>query len=102
VRTSTAPRIEITPATTGLSEQDFGNFYGGGADALAWHMAPITVAGRRYEGYAAGGNGGQQLIVFPELDMVVVFTGGNYGQGGIWSRWRQQIIGDLIVPTLRD
>jgi hypothetical protein len=24
----------------------------------------------------------------PELDLVVVFTGGNYRQGGIWGRWR--------------
>jgi CubicO group peptidase (beta-lactamase class C family) len=102
VRASTTPRIEVSPATTGLSDDEFGNFYGRGADALAWHMAPITVAGRRYKGYQASGNGGQLLIVYPELDMTVVFTGGNYRQGGIWGRWPQQIVGDLIVPTLRD
>lgn len=102
VRASTTPRIEVTPATTGLSEEEFANFYGAGADALAWHMAPITVGGRRYEGYQASGNGGQLLIVYPELDMTIVFTGGNYRQGGIWGRWAQQIVGDIIAPTLRD
>ena len=33
VRTSTAPRMAISPATTGYSEEEFGNYYGGGADA---------------------------------------------------------------------
>jgi CubicO group peptidase (beta-lactamase class C family) len=42
VATSTAPAIEISPATTGLDEDTFGNFYGGkgpegyARDALAW------------------------------------------------------------------
>jgi CubicO group peptidase (beta-lactamase class C family) len=31
-----------------------------------------------YRSYSARGWGGQCIIVFPELDMVVVFTGGNY------------------------
>jgi hypothetical protein len=49
----------------------------------------------------ATGNGGQVLIVAPDLDMVVVFTGGNYRQGGIWGRWGDEIIGAEIVPTMR-
>lgn len=65
-------------------------------------MVSVTAGGRRYDGYSASGNGGQLLIVFPQLDMTVVFTGGNYGQGGIWGRRAQQIVGDIIVPTLRD
>ncbi len=28
--------------------------------------------------FRANGWGGQAIMVFPELDMVVVFTGGNY------------------------
>ena len=30
--------------------------------------------------FHAGGWGGQEIMVFPELDMVVVFTGGNYAK----------------------
>jgi CubicO group peptidase (beta-lactamase class C family) len=100
IAASTAPRIAVTPATTGLSPAEFGNFYGEGADGLAWHRFAITAGGRRYEGYQAGGNGGQLLLVLPELDLTAVFTGGNYGQGGIWSRWPQQIIGDMIIPGI--
>ena len=101
VKDSTAPRVEITPATTGLTAEQFGEFYGGGADAYAWHGFSVKSGDRAYEGYQATGNGGQVLIVVPELDLVVVFTGGNYGQGGIWSRWGAETIGGQIIPTLR-
>jgi len=101
VRASTTPRIEITPATTGMSEEEFGNAYIRGADGLAWHGVTVTSGGRTYRGYSAGGNGGQLLLVFPELDLTAVLTGGNYGQGGIWLRWPQQIIGDQVIPAVR-
>jgi hypothetical protein len=39
--------------------------------------------------------------VVPELALTVVFTGGNYIQGGIWGRWRQEIVGDQIIPAIR-
>lgn len=101
VAASTAPRIRITPATTGYSEEEFGNYYGEGADALAWHMSPLTVGGRTVAGYSASGNGGQVLLVIPEYELAVVFTGGNYRQGGVWGRWGQQIVGDRIIPAIR-
>lgn len=100
VEESTRPWAEITPATTGLSEEDFGNFYGRGKDGLAWHLGELTSAGRTYRTYGAGGNGGQVVVVIPDLDLVVAYTGGNYGQGGVWGRWGQQIIGDKIIPAI--
>jgi hypothetical protein len=33
---------------------------------------------------------------------VVTFTGANYGQGGIWGHWRDNIVGTLIAPAIRD
>ena len=99
---STTPLMDITPETTGLSAEDFGNYYGGGRDALAWHTTALTAGGRTYPGYLASGNGGQLLVVIPELDLTAVITGGNYRQGGIWSRWPQRLIGDAIIPTLRN
>ena len=100
VASSTKPRMAITPETTGYSAEDFGNYYGEGADALAWHMNPLKVRGRTVTGYAATGNGGQVLLVIPEYDLAVVFTGGNYRQGGVWGRWGQQIIGDQVIPAI--
>ncbi len=100
VQQSTAPRMTITPATTGLSPDEFGNFYLEGADGLAWHRMPIHSGDRSYDAYAATGNGGQLLYVVPELDLTAVFTGGNYLQGGIWLRWADQLLGGQIIPAI--
>lgn len=101
VADSTQPKVQVSPATTGLSEEDFSNFYLRAADGLAWHLNTLRSGGHTYRTYGATGNGGQLLVVVPELDLAVVFTGGNYRQGGVWLRWPQQIIGDKIIPGIR-
>jgi CubicO group peptidase (beta-lactamase class C family) len=102
VERSTAPCAEISPATTGLDPEAFGNSYGGGGqDGLAWHLGTLSSGGHKYKTYATSGNGGQMVIVVPEADLAVAFTGGNYGQGQVWTRWPQQIIGDIIIPALK-
>jgi CubicO group peptidase (beta-lactamase class C family) len=100
VAQSTLARVHISPATTGISPEDFGNFYGEGDDAYTWHLGGVSSATRNYPGYAATGNGGQVLIVIPELGLTVVFTGGNYRQGGIWGRWGNEIVGGEIIPAI--
>jgi len=101
VKDSTAPHVQINPATTGLSPEAFGNAYIESSDGYAWHLNSLKVGDRIFRDYEAGGNGGQQVIVVPDADLVVAFTGGNFGQGGIWLRWRQQFIGDQILPAIR-
>lgn len=97
---STTPRIEISPATTGLTAEEFSNFYNGGVDGYAWHLQSITAGDRTYRAYLATGNGGQVLVIVPELDLTVLFTGGNYMYGGIWSKWSQEIVGGEIIPAI--
>jgi len=101
VKESTAPHMDITPATTGMSGEEFQNSYAPGADAWAWHLSELRSGGRMYKEYEASGNGGQLLIVVPDADLIVVFTGGNYMQGGIWGRWRHTIVADQIIPAIR-
>jgi CubicO group peptidase (beta-lactamase class C family) len=98
VAQSTASRVVINPQTTGLTPDNFSNVYIPGEDGYAWHLKTFTVAGHSYAAYGAGGNGGQLLIVIPALDMVIAFTGGNYGQGGIWSKWRDEIVPNESFP----
>jgi CubicO group peptidase (beta-lactamase class C family) len=101
VTQSTMPRAEISPVTTGLDPNQFSNFYIAGNDALAWHSNGVRSGERTYREYAATGNGGQLLIVIPDFDLAVVLTAGNYGQGGIWTQWRNNIVGAEIIPAIR-
>jgi CubicO group peptidase (beta-lactamase class C family) len=43
-----------------------------------WWILDYTVNDQTVHSYSARGWGGQQIVVFPELNAVVVFTGGNY------------------------
>lgn len=100
VTRSTAPHVHISPTTTGLSSEQFSQVYNEGDDGYAWHLSDLRAGERTYHAYGASGNGGQLLIVVPDLDLVVVFTGGNQRQGGIWSRWGSEIIPREIIPAI--
>lgn len=45
-----------------------------------WWTSELDNSGQETNMFRAGGWGGQEIMVFPELDMVVVFTGGNYAE----------------------
>ncbi len=101
VKVSTSPKMEISPATTGMSAEDFENAYVPAKDAYAWHLTELRSGERTYHGYLASGNGGQLLIVVPELELAVVFTAGNYGQFWIWGRFTSDIVPKEIIPAIR-
>jgi CubicO group peptidase (beta-lactamase class C family) len=101
VKLSTSPQIEISPATTGLDPKEFPNYYVPAVDAHAWHLTELDSGGRTYRGYLAAGNGGQLLIVLPELELAVVFTAGNYRQFSIWGRFTSEIVPKEIIPAIR-
>lgn len=48
--------------------------------------------------YYAVGNGGQQIIVAPSLDMVAVFTGSNYNTSGTYP---QMLFDRFVLPAVR-
>lgn len=100
VRESTRSFIEITPETTGTDQETFDNNYPGGGQGYIWRTDIVRAGDTTYRSYEASGNGGQLVIVVPELDLAVAMTGGNYGQGVVWSRWRNRIVGGLVIPAL--
>ena len=71
-----------------------------GMDGYAWHLNTLKSGGRTYSEYEANGNGGQLLMVIPELDLVVVFTAGNYQNGGVWGRFRDDLVPNAIIPAI--
>lgn len=100
VETSATPRIAVTPETTAMSDQEFNNAYFPSRQALGWREHDILVGESSFRSYEITGNGGQYIIVVPELEMSVIFTGGNYRMGYIWGRWRDEIIGKYLIPAL--
>lgn len=74
---------------------------GGSSDGYAWHRHTLRWDGRAYEAYEASGNGGQMLIVVPALDLVVVFTGGNYNRAAIWRRFRDEMVPAHVIAAVR-
>ena len=69
----------------------------GGSDGYAWHRNVLHANGRDYQEYEANGNGGQFLIVVPELDLAVVFTAGNYQQYGVWRKFRDEWVPRYVI-----
>jgi CubicO group peptidase (beta-lactamase class C family) len=58
-------------ATSDLHGEDYG---------YLWRMIDRNIGACRTRSYEAWGNGGQFIMVFPSLRLVVVFTGENYGK----------------------
>jgi CubicO group peptidase (beta-lactamase class C family) len=90
VEQSIAHHSSFTPAMEIEGEHQYG--YG-------WHIHYLKSGGKVYRDYAAGGNGGQVVVVIPELDMVVGFNGGSYGEFPKWYRWELDLLPQYIIPS---
>lgn len=64
-----------------------------------WHIRNVEVGGKSYRLFAAEGNGGQFIIVIPDLDLVVGITGGSYGEFKKWYAWELELIPQYIIPA---
>lgn len=60
---------EATTPKTQITGVDYGYF---------WRNIPFKVNEKVFVSKMATGNGGQYIMVFPELDIVAIFTGGAY------------------------
>lgn len=67
---------------------------------LWWHI-DFPFKGRTVHAYYAGGNGGQSVMVIPELDMVVETFAGNYASSTA-LRVREDIVQRFVLPALKD
>jgi CubicO group peptidase (beta-lactamase class C family) len=86
VRQSTAPRYALGTATR----------YG-----YQWWLREYPYAGRTVQAFYASGNGGQFVVVIPELDLVIAVYGGNYNEraGGLMIA---DLIPRYILPAARE
>jgi CubicO group peptidase (beta-lactamase class C family) len=62
-----------------------------------WLNVPTSTGVQRVTFNAAQGNGGQKIYIIPELDLVAVFTGGDYNSGGSPPN---RMMASMILPRL--
>lgn len=84
VEESASPKTKITNI-------DYGYF---------WWNIPFKVNEKIINTKTATGNGGQYIMVFPELDMVAVFTGGAYNSQD--DKLPFAAINDIFLPTFNN
>jgi CubicO group peptidase (beta-lactamase class C family) len=63
---------------------------------LWWHRS-FTLPSETFDSFYASGNGGQFIFVFPGLDMVVVFTGGNFNSSMMFQAY--DMLEDFVLPA---
>ena len=68
---------------------------------LRWWNIEYPYKDRTVRAYFAGGNGGQIVLVVPELDLVVATYGGNYSDR-VGLRIQQDDVPNLILPAVRE
>jgi CubicO group peptidase (beta-lactamase class C family) len=67
---------------------------------LAWWPEQKPYQDGTVRGFAALGAGGQIVMVFPELELVVATTGGSYASGG-WRYPGGELIPNHVLPAVR-
>ena len=65
-----------------------------------WNSIQYPYRGRKVHAFFPGGNGGQVFIGIPELDLVVAFTGGNYGDQVLF-RSQREFVPEDILPAVK-
>ena len=77
---------DMTGQHSKLGDSDYGYLW--------WHRW-LNVQGKRVDSIMASGNGGQKIHLFPQYDLIVVFTGGNYNRDTPTNR----MLIDHILPA---
>ncbi|NOK16241.1 serine hydrolase domain-containing protein [Corallococcus carmarthensis] len=65
-----------------------------------WWRHELRVGDKVYSQYEASGNGGQLVMVVPELDLVVLFTAGNYNHVALWRKFREELLPRFILSAV--
>ena len=65
--------------------------------SYTWWLNTLDHNGEEIELYRAGGWGGQSIMIFPEMDMIIVFTGGNYAvRSKLFKFLRKYVLGAMV------
>ena len=83
VKTSIQPHVRIDADTE----------YG-----YLWWLRKFKAGEKSYSAYLMSGNGGNKVVVFPELNLVAVLTSTNYGTPGMHQQ-TDPLLSEFILPA---
>lgn len=66
-----------------------------------WNSVEYPYRGRKVHAFFAAGNGGQIYMGIPELDLVIGFTGGNYGDSDVLRIPQRRYVPEDILPAVK-
>jgi CubicO group peptidase (beta-lactamase class C family) len=66
-----------------------------------WWSMTYAYKDRTLRAFFAGGNGGQVIMVIPDLDLVVAAYGANYNQR-VGFQVQEKLVPDYILPAVRE
>jgi CubicO group peptidase (beta-lactamase class C family) len=71
------------------------NTWGSRGYSYTWWTHEFSHSGKEYPAFWAFGWGGQRIVVFPDQDVVVVFTGGNYTSADTTAK----VLTEYVIPA---
>ena len=66
-----------------------------------WWVEDMTVNGVAYRGYAAKGNGGQRIFLWPQIHMLAVVTASDYNRQSPANRLLQECVLASVKPETK-
>jgi CubicO group peptidase (beta-lactamase class C family) len=72
-----------------------------GAYGYGWWLIEYAAEGRRWRAVYAGGNGGNYIIVVPELDLTIAFLASNYNQA-VMHQTKYEYVPTFILKSILD
>lgn len=88
------PEAWVRASVTPHAEVDSGVEYG-----YLWWLRGFTAGTRTYRSFGMNGNGGNKVLVFPELQAVAVITTTNFGVRGA-HELTDRIVVEHVLPAL--
>ncbi|MBV8519570.1 MAG: serine hydrolase [Acidobacteria bacterium] len=76
---------------------DFGNRKYG----RLWYVEEMPYRDRKVRVVYAAGNGGQVVMIVPELDLAAAFFGGNYGDGPATMVAQNKLFPQYVLPAVK-
>jgi CubicO group peptidase (beta-lactamase class C family) len=90
-------RDSVRPLRRISNEPPAGQDYG-----WLWNSKEYPYRDGKVRGFFAAGNGGQIFMAIPELDLVIAFVGGNYGDPDATRYAQRTLIPQYILPAVRE